>query len=104
MAFAVIVVGKEARSAAPGKPIVTNHGDKFWITTEPDGWVPATSTRCMDLNSVPGNVKCFDTIKSANEFASSWPGHPWWCSPTGEFEIVELVPEYQSVLVGYRTR
>lgn len=99
--FALIVTGREMRSDAPGKPIMTEEGERFWVTIEREGWVPATSRRCDDKRAVPGDVKTFPTAEAAEAFAKAWSGHPWWCSPRGEFEVVPVKPRYRKVLDGY---
>jgi hypothetical protein len=98
MLYAVIVTGKEMRSGAEGNPIVGREGERYWVCE--DHWGD-TSSRCTDPARVAGDVKLFKTEAAATAFAQRWSGHPWWCSPTGEFEVVEIRPRYRKVLVGY---
>lgn len=101
--YALIVTTKEVRSGAKGNPIITQEGDRFWVVAEPEGWVEATTTRyTTHTNRIPYAVKAWDTIEAAVTFAKRWKGHPWWCEPNGEYEVVEVVPQYKQVLDGYK--
>ena len=102
MPYAVIVTSSEQRSGSEGNPIITKDGDRFWACVEPEGWVEATSSRYVDDTHVPGDVKTFANEKAAETFAKRWTGHPWWCSPRGEFEIVMVEAIYKSVHAGYK--
>lgn len=99
--FALIVTSRERRSGAPGNPIMTAEGERFWVEIEEEGWVEATSSRCVDPEKVPARAKIFKTAEAAEAFAKRWTGHPWWCSPRGEFEVVPVRPKYRQVLDGY---
>jgi hypothetical protein len=98
--FAVIVESREMRSGAQGNPIITREGERFWALVEPEGWVEATSARASG-STVPGAAKTFQTRAAAERFAERWKGHPWWCSPNGKYEIVEVAPRYVRVRDGY---
>ncbi len=102
--YGVIVTSKEARSGMPGNPLVTTAGERFWVTVEPEGWVPASSCRVSSTgDSPPGDPKVFPSRERAEEFAKHWKGHPWWCIPNGEYEIVPLRARKQTDphIVGY---
>lgn len=98
-AYALIVVSKEMRSGAKGNPIVTSEGEKFVVCDESDGWVEATSSSYR--GSIPPDVKAFRSPAEAEAFAKKWKGHPWWCSPNGEYEIVELRPVFELQQIGW---
>jgi hypothetical protein len=98
--FGIIVTGKEARSGNPERSIVAQAGEKFWVCTERDGWVDATSLRCTDPKAVPGDIKIFKTTECAEKFAKKWKGHPWWCQPD-TYEVVELHAKTKVVVTGY---
>jgi hypothetical protein len=101
--FAVIVVSKEAKSGVQGAPVMTQEGDRFWVLEEPGHWVEATSCQCFDSAVLPGDLKTFSTREKAGAFATRWDGHPWWCRPTGEYEIVSVRPDYaKPKRVGWR--
>lgn len=106
MKYAVIVTSLEARSGVNLQPVVTEAGRKFWVLNEPDGWVEATSIQVDHPfhkdGSLPSDLKVFDTHEDAEAFARRWKGHPWWCRPNGEFEIVTVEPNTRQVVDGYR--
>lgn len=97
--FAIIVTGLEARSGFPCNSIVSNAGDRFWVTIEDS--VGASSTHFRSYDEVPRHAKTFMSSEVAEKFAKQWKGHPWWCRPSGEYEIVELHPKYRRVPDGY---
>jgi hypothetical protein len=99
MPYAIRVWSDEARSAAPGKPVVTEKGTRFWVTNEPEGWVPASSV--WDSGTVPGDIKTFMYYEDAEKFAKKWKGFPWWCKPI-DYEIIEVEPVYREVIIGYK--
>jgi hypothetical protein len=99
--FALIVTGRERRADLPDKPVVGPEGQRYWVLEDRDGWVEASSSRCNNPAVVPGDVRQFKTEEAAAAFAKRWTGHPWWCSPNGEFEIVKVRPKYRQVLVGW---
>ncbi len=101
MPYAIIVMGKEA-PFPPAGHIVTQEGDLFWVTDEPEGWVDATSTRCTDRNRPPKDLKVFDLEEMASYFAAEWEGHPWWCKPMG-YEVVEVQRVLKTIPDGWRT-
>ena len=98
--FTVLIESDEARSGAKGKPIMTNKGDKFWPTVDLDGWVEASSSRCIDENVVPRNTLTFLTKEKAEEFGKRWRGHPWWVVPIG-YKVIEVKPTFKQVKDGY---
>ena len=74
------------------------------MTIEPEGWVEASSSRVSyNEGAVPVDLKTFETRDKAETFARRWKGHPWWCSPNGTFEVVEVVPRQvvEAKIVGY---
>lgn len=99
--FAVIVHSKQM--LAFDKSIMTKEGERFWALVEPEGWVEASSCRATPGDPVPGDVLTFPTRTEAERFARHWKGHPWWCSPNGEFEIVEMIPRkvIETRVIGY---
>ena len=99
--FAVIVHSKEM--LAYDKSIMTKEGERFWATVDREGWVEASSSRARVNEGVPGDVMTWPTREDAEKFARRWKGHPWWCSPNGTFEIVELIPRkvIETKIVGY---
>ena len=100
--YGLIVTGSEQRTDAPGKAILTHHGDKFWVVIEPEGWVPATSTRMTyESGQAPYDLKVWKTRKEAEDFGKKWKGHPWWCSPIG-FQVVKVQRKFKQVSDGYR--
>jgi hypothetical protein len=101
--YGVIVTSKEAKSGAAGNPVMTAEGERFWATVEPGGWVEASSSRVRD-DSPPGDPLVFKTREQAEEFAKRWKGHPWWCVPSGQYEIVPLAVKTttHARITGYR--
>ena len=95
--FAIIVESKEAISGY-NHTVMTKAGDKFLVTKDHEGWVEASSTR---WNGEIEDPKLFPSRASAESFAKRWKGHPWWCKPNGNFEILEVKPVYTQVLRGY---
>ena len=100
--FAIIVIGKEMRTTAPGQAIVGAEDERYWVVLEEGGWVEATSTRLsFHKDKIPPDLKTFKTAEAAENFAKKWTGHPWWCSPKSH-EVVEVEPVYKKVPDGYR--
>ena len=95
--FCVIVESKEARSGSKGNPIITRAGEKFVVINGRRG---ITSQNFVDV--MPTDTLPFSTREEAEKFAMSWKGHPWYCIPSGKYEVVEVEPIYKQVLVGYR--
>ena len=77
--FAVHCLAKKAISSY-NNSVVTKEGDGFWVTIEPEGWVPATSTHGYP-DKPPKEVKTWKTIDGANAFMRGWEGHPWYHVP-----------------------
>lgn len=101
--YILVVHGKEVKSG-DGTPLA-KEDEEFLVTEEADGWVEATSTSfrwaLQVCGGIPGGVKVFDTKEDAEKFAAKWKGHPWWCKPNGKFEVIEVKPKYNQILVGY---
>jgi len=99
--YAVIVDSKEALTGAdvPNR-VMTKEGERFWATIEREGWVEATSASFKE-GLIPADVKTWETSDAAEEFAKRWKGHPWWCVPNGNYEIVELLPNMVLVQKGW---
>lgn len=100
--FVVLVESEEARSSVAGNPVLTKDGDRFWVTTDREGWVEANSVKMEGLSSIPVDAKPFKTREDAEEFALRWNGHPWWCKPKhGKHEVIEVRETYRPVHSGY---
>jgi hypothetical protein len=102
MTYALIVHGKEQKSQSG--TVMSKKGQRFWVCREPDGWVEATSTMVDDSflgGKLPRDLKTFTTEDAAKSFAKRWKGHPWWCVPNGEFEVVKVTPKFQQVPDGF---
>jgi hypothetical protein len=102
--FVLIVESKEARSGYDNS-VLTKAGDKFLVTIEPEGWVEATSSRWTgslnESNGFPIRAKLFDSKDAAVKFGKRWKGHPWYCKPNGNFQVIEVKPIFKQVLDGY---
>ena len=97
--FVVVVLSEEVQgSLAPGG-IMTKQGTRFLVLETPDGWTVATS-RYYD-GKIASDAMAFSTREIAEEFAKKWTGHPWWCKPSGQFEVIEVAPRYRQVIDGY---
>jgi hypothetical protein len=103
--YVVVVDSKEARSSYKDNPILTYEGDRFIVLNDDEGWVEATSTLFIN-GEIPRRAKLFDTEKEAVAFAERWKGHPWWCIPNGNYEIIEIVPKIEAItrLIGYERK
>lgn len=83
--YVVIVTSKEARGV---HGVFTADGERFWVTHDyTEHW--DTSSRLIDENNIPPDVKTFTTKEKAACFAVGWKGHPWWCKPKS-WEIVQI--------------
>ena len=82
---------KEARTNRDA-PLV-HEGEWVWLVKS--RWVPATSS--VNLSK---DIITFENREEAEEFAKEWKGHPWYHMPNGNYEIVEVIPEYKK-LTGY---
>lgn len=98
--FSVIVACKEAISA--NGHVVTRQAEKRWVCNSEGGWVEATSQGFFGYSEIPGDVKAFASREDAEKFARRWKGHPWYCQPTGEFEVIELEPVMVTRQCGWR--
>jgi len=96
--FVVVVTSREVRTGYGGS-VMTPKGAKFIATEDSEGWVEATSSHSH--GEVPNDAKTFTTLVDAEEFAERWEGHPWWCRPSGKYEILEVTPRYKQVREGY---
>jgi hypothetical protein len=96
--YAVVVTSLEAKSTSG--TVITPAGTQFIATIEPDGWVPATSSRYT--GAIPADAKTFDTEEAAVNFAKSWNGHPWWCRPNGEYEVIQVTTATKSVVCDHQ--
>lgn len=98
--FGLVVESREAKSTAGHT--LTKNGERFWVTVEPEGWVDATSVRVDWVKEkVPYDLKTFPTREAAERFAKKWKGHPWWCNPNGNYEVVEVTQRYKTTPDGY---
>lgn len=79
---------------------LTAEGQRFWVTEEPDGWVPATSERCIDPTQPPADLLTFETWVAARDFGEQWEGHPWWCRPKA-FTVIEVHVQTKQVFDRY---
>ena len=98
----IVIVESLAAIASSGN-IVTKNGEKLLVINDPENWVEATS-RSLNFyknENLPKDVKTFDSHETAERFAKRWKGHPWYCKPSGKFEILEIKPVYEQVLKGY---
>ena len=95
--FVVVVESFEARSEY-GK-VITKNGQKLLVTFS-EGW-DSSSDWNGNINSSSNEPKLFESIDSATAFARKWEGHPWYCKPNGNFEIIEVRPVYKQVQDGY---
>lgn len=101
--YALIVESKEAKSSSG--TVVTEEGDRFLVKKNPDGWTDATSVQwsyVSDLDCLSDELKVFTTKEAAIAFARKWTGHPWYCKPNGNFEVIEVLPVYKKSLVGHK--
>jgi hypothetical protein len=99
MMFGLIVVSAEAKST--DNTVLTNIGDKYWVISEPDGWVPATSVNITgDIKNIPAGLKVWETKEEAEKFGKKWKGHPWWCVPIS-FEVIEVKEKTKQVFDGW---
>lgn len=77
-----------------------NAGETFVVTVDREyAW--DTSSRWHNGDPIPLDAKIFQTAEAAAKFAKKWLGHPWWCKPNGNYEIVEVVPVYKQVLTHW---
>lgn len=101
--FVLIVEGKEARSRSGC--VVIPAGEKFLVVEEPEGWVEATSCsyrgNLRRSRGLQSQAKVFDSVAAATEFAQCWKGHPWYCKPNGNYEVIEVRPVSIQVFDGY---
>lgn len=97
--FILIVESNEARSGVKGNPVLTKKGDRFLVENENEGWVEATSSRWRE--KINKGAKLFETAAEAESFAHRWQGHPWWCRPNGNYEVINVKPVFEKITVGY---
>jgi hypothetical protein len=96
--YAVVFECKEARVGIGRRPIVTAAGTKALLLVEPEGWVPATSG---EFSGSFAGAKRFRSEADAHEFMRTWGGHPWYNTPNGKYELIELRPVYEQVVRGW---
>lgn len=53
-------------------------------------------------NDIPLSVKTWEDRTEAEKFIGKWEGHPWFCQPNGEFEVIDLKPIYKIELMSYQ--
>lgn len=99
--FAVVYECKEALCA--DKSTMTPAGCKVLLCREPEGWVPATA---QTANGKYVGALFFNTADAAHTFMRRWEGHPWYYMRDlkGAYEVVEVVPVYKRVVVGWESR
>lgn len=97
--YALIVTSKEAKNLSG--VVITKEGEKFWVTEDDGGWVEATSRIFKTHSATPCDLKTFSSERAAKNFAKVWKGHPWWCQPNGEYEVVEVISKYKSIPDGF---
>ncbi len=102
--FALIIESSEAISECYNS-VMTRTGEKMLVIEDSECGVEATShywhSSYNDSEGFPPFTKLFDSVEAATEFAKRWVGHPWYCKPNGNFEVVEVTPRYKKVLKGY---
>lgn len=101
--YVVLVQSREARSGTAGRPIMTADGEWFVVVVEPEGWVEATSQSYKLGHPIPADAKPFFSKEAAERFAQRWKGHPWWCEPNGNYQVLEVKPKIrvERHVVGY---
>jgi hypothetical protein len=102
--FALIIESAEAKSEYDNS-VMTRTGEKMLVIEDPERWVEATShywhSNYNNSEGFPPFTKLFGSVEAATEFAKRWVGHPWYCKPNGNFEVIEVMPRYKQVLKGY---
>lgn len=96
-----IIFFKCKEALAYNKKVLTKAGELACVMTEPEGWVEATAWSVPDSNTIPDCAKKFPSYESAEKFIKRWKGHPWYCVPNGEYEIIEVVPRMVQVQQGF---
>ena len=101
----MFVVRTECKQAlAYDKSILTEEGEKVWVCKEPDGWVEATSSSAKWSDDPHPDCLTFKTYESAEKFIKKWKGHPWYNTPNGNYEIIEVQRKYKQVDDGYQKK
>lgn len=93
--YVVIVEAKESKNDLDF--IVTKHGERFIVAKDTYG-----ITGYVYEGKIPTDAQTFNSYQEAEKFASKWKGHPWYCEPNGNFEILEVAKEYKKVFNGYK--
>ena len=93
---------KSVHSSSGG--LITQEGYEIWVCKEQDAWVEATGSGVGFHNGVPVDVKVFNSKDDAEAFIKTWKGHPWYYVPNGEYELVEVEPQYKQTTVGYKDK
>lgn len=98
--FVVVVESAKVISGAKVNSPITYEGDRFIVTIDPEHWVEADSQHFN--GEIPPHAKIFDTFNEAEKFAKRWGGHPYWCKPNGNYEIIEVQPKFgEPQIIGY---
>lgn len=85
--------------------IVTKSGHEVWVCNEQDSWVEATGQSVnFSPDTIPCSIKVFDSKVEAEIFIKKWKGHPWYYVPNGEYEVVEVEPQYKQITVGHKEK
>lgn len=86
MMYAIKVYGR----AVPTQSVKNNQ--VFWITKTEYG-----SFR------IGKNLLIFKTEEEADNFGSTWEGHPHWVRPK-RYEVVEVEPITETIITGYKPK
>lgn len=99
MSFVIKMECKEV--LAPDGTPMTKEGQEAWVI-EGD-WGPET-TDVTSETIIPEDVLLFEKHVEAEEFIKGWEGHPWYNIPNGNYQIFEVEPIYEKVIVGYKEK
>lgn len=102
----MFVIRTECKRAISGHKdsVVTKDGEKVWVVKEPDGGVEATSRSVYFDSEPPQDYKTFATYEAAEKFIKCWKGHPWYYTPNGNYEIIEVEQKYKQVADGFQKK
>lgn len=93
MGYAVRYECKEV--IAKNGEVVTREGEKTYISK--CEWC---LTSCYRIDK---DLVIFESEERAHEFMKTWKGHPLYCKPNGNYEVLEVKPVFKQVLTGYET-
>lgn len=96
MNYALLIESKEVDTLSG---CLTAQGDRFWIVKK-DGYFLEVKD-CVSKDVAPHDAMLFASKKEAKRFFKAWKGYPWWVVPTGNFDVVEVVPKYKQVVDCY---